>query len=705
MGAIVEAFRTGGIWMYLVLLVWMLGGIVAFVATILAALGKRVPWLVWALCPLGVLALAALGAWFGVADAFEALRLATPETRQVLLARGHALELNVTAFGAFCAMSLSMLGAMGWALGSAIGVGKPREWTPLPAILALILGLLVSAGLLGMAVMERYMGLWGFSIGVLAFFGTLSCALVNLSMSTEGEADAARTASARLGVASLVFLALVSMGWMGKAMGLIEVFEALAVATPANRVSLVARGTAMALDTFYLGLAGAMGAALFGLLPSLFSIKHALDRRGLIGGALGVGFAVVCLGTIFGAQAARDALPESHLPRQFVERSSDLRAPTAQELLPEQLERQQWNMRWRRASRDCAIMHQADGWALVGAYVPDSPLSASACVASAPEGEEGAGCPSQAGALEGPLCAGLDPIGVWASAGLPASTVTRHTWGPSLRRLVLALDVSLGLEFDYIDPLLGVMIWNGFRGVELHWMPEDTPAEQLGTVFVTAAPRGRSGYLVTSAEKKQTASDPLVLLAVLKSIRGSEDVQVPPVIVSPDQGWSLEELARVCLITHMAIPAPGQESRERGLRVGREDSPVGCRVWQASPPKIPAPRPAAKKQPESGEIEPAPDEPPEDFAGSVSWSLRRKSAKFQYCYERELQANPKASGKVTVSFVIGQVGRVTSSEVVEDTVGGGMGDCVANVVRRMRFRKPENGSAAVQKSLVFSSGG
>lgn len=92
-------------------------------------------------------------------------------------------------------------------------------------------------------------------------------------------------------------------------------------------------------------------------------------------------------------------------------------------------------------------------------------------------------------------------------------------------------------------------------------------------------------------------------------------------------------------------------------------------------------------------------------ANNISRVLKRKTSAFQKCYERELKKNPKAGGKVVVVFVVGGAGRVTSSKPTTDSVGGGVGQCIANTIKRLRFNSPKGGDATVSKSFVFSSGG
>jgi hypothetical protein len=90
-------------------------------------------------------------------------------------------------------------------------------------------------------------------------------------------------------------------------------------------------------------------------------------------------------------------------------------------------------------------------------------------------------------------------------------------------------------------------------------------------------------------------------------------------------------------------------------------------------------------------------------AATVSRKLKLKGSAFQKCYNRELKKNPKASGKVVVVFTIGTAGRVTSSKASSDSVGGGVGACVASEISRIRFGRPKGGAATIKKSFVFDT--
>lgn len=92
-------------------------------------------------------------------------------------------------------------------------------------------------------------------------------------------------------------------------------------------------------------------------------------------------------------------------------------------------------------------------------------------------------------------------------------------------------------------------------------------------------------------------------------------------------------------------------------------------------------------------------------SGSIRSTIKRYSGRIQRCYERQLKVDSAASGKVVVNFTIGRAGRVTQSRAMQDTVGGGVGSCVAQVIKGLRFRRPKGGEVIVNKTFVFEAGG
>ncbi len=72
--------------------------------------------------------------------------------------------------------------------------------------------------------------------------------------------------------------------------------------------------------------------------------------------------------------------------------------------------------------------------------------------------------------------------------------------------------------------------------------------------------------------------------------------------------------------------------------------------------------------------------------------IRRNLGKIQYCYEKELVANPSLAGKVDVRFTIGGNGNVVQA------TGSGMPPvdaCVASAIAGIQFPAPQGGGVVV----------
>ncbi len=72
--------------------------------------------------------------------------------------------------------------------------------------------------------------------------------------------------------------------------------------------------------------------------------------------------------------------------------------------------------------------------------------------------------------------------------------------------------------------------------------------------------------------------------------------------------------------------------------------------------------------------------------------IRRHINEARYCYERALAQSPNLAGRVTVSFVVGASGSVTSATVDGSTLGNeSVESCLVAAVRRWTFPAPEGG--------------
>lgn len=88
---------------------------------------------------------------------------------------------------------------------------------------------------------------------------------------------------------------------------------------------------------------------------------------------------------------------------------------------------------------------------------------------------------------------------------------------------------------------------------------------------------------------------------------------------------------------------------------------------------------------------------------SVRRVIRRKRNALRYCYERELQTTPKLAGQITFTVEIqesGRVDRVSTSDSSLDNQK--VEDCMKRVHKRLRFPKPESGSAKLSYQLDLS---
>ncbi len=81
--------------------------------------------------------------------------------------------------------------------------------------------------------------------------------------------------------------------------------------------------------------------------------------------------------------------------------------------------------------------------------------------------------------------------------------------------------------------------------------------------------------------------------------------------------------------------------------------------------------------------------------------LRAYLPRIRYCYERRLRVNPNLRGRLLVSFTIDGAGRV--SQVRSAGLDPGVGSCVEQVVRIMRFPRPQGGGVVnVRYPFIFT---
>jgi TonB family protein len=90
----------------------------------------------------------------------------------------------------------------------------------------------------------------------------------------------------------------------------------------------------------------------------------------------------------------------------------------------------------------------------------------------------------------------------------------------------------------------------------------------------------------------------------------------------------------------------------------------------------------------------------------IQQAVRQRFARFRLCYEGSLRNSPNLQGRVTVRFVIGRDGTVTSaSSSGSDIPDRSVTDCVVRAVYGLSFPKPEGGAVTVTYPIVFTPGG
>lgn len=69
--------------------------------------------------------------------------------------------------------------------------------------------------------------------------------------------------------------------------------------------------------------------------------------------------------------------------------------------------------------------------------------------------------------------------------------------------------------------------------------------------------------------------------------------------------------------------------------------------------------------------------------------INRNKGQIIYCYEKGLQAKPSIGGRVSVSFVIGPAGRITTANIAESSLGSNMVEnCMLGKMKSWQFPQP-----------------
>lgn len=130
-----------------------------------------------------------------------------------------------------------------------------------------------------------------------------------------------------------------------------------------------------------------------------------------------------------------------------------------------------------------------------------------------------------------------------------------------------------------------------------------------------------------------------------------------------------------------AWPAPSQRLEARCRRVPRTG--IGPRPFEPEPRTGNAPT-AAKEQMATPPVRKIVGQV--KLLGKPNTVLKRRIRAFKACYERVLKERPQVAGTLTLSFVVGDAGRVTQVRVTENKTGDDdLGQCVRKKIAAFRF--------------------
>lgn len=122
MGVIAEAFRTGGVWMYLILAASLIGWPLSVLGVIAAFVSPRAKYSLViggfvVLVGVATIAAGGIGYMMGMAEVEEAVELASPDVRPRLLAKGEQLSTYPLYFGLGGGSVPLLLGGLAVAVG------------------------------------------------------------------------------------------------------------------------------------------------------------------------------------------------------------------------------------------------------------------------------------------------------------------------------------------------------------------------------------------------------------------------------------------------------------------------------------------------------------------------------------------------------------------------------------------------------------
>lgn len=89
-------------------------------------------------------------------------------------------------------------------------------------------------------------------------------------------------------------------------------------------------------------------------------------------------------------------------------------------------------------------------------------------------------------------------------------------------------------------------------------------------------------------------------------------------------------------------------------------------------------------------------------AGLVASVVKRRVGAIRLCYERALKRHPDLAGRLVLSFVIDENGRVDEAWADGDLASSEVSSCAIATIRRLRFPAPEQGTVEASFPFVFA---
>ena len=720
MHSLTEIFASGGVTTYVILLLTFLGMGGSLVMGVAGLFGKRVPLPLWLFLPMAIVGAGIGGTASGMMEVTEALAYVAPGSRGSLVMRGTALAaipLWLASFGACVLLGLSAAAA---GVGAMTKLGE-RRWTPASAGLGTLGALAALAVVVGGGLASNVGGVVILG-GLILMLVALGVLLANLS--TGDDEHEPRVASIRLGVALMGALAAFCWGVGSHHFIMNDVFNAIELATPENRMRLLAYGLEASSKALLLGTVAAAILMLSGAAANATRVLEALDGRGIAGAVIAALFSLVILGSNSAYEEIAQGAIASSIPTSALAMAAKTELPAQ----PEQTK----SLGKQDANPSCILHHENNQWVLASGWAEDLPDGCGknpsgmagledrfVQIEVSEEGDaidsalEEEGCPSSSGVLKGTLCRKTE-VTLIAAGDDPIGPFLEHPWAHNSRSFSVLLKPS-ALNIPGDSWFVDAVRWSAHPALPITWLrlpPVSPEQEPLDNFY--AIERVEGGWVIQSMHGKADVAEK-ELTTALSRAGVSTDTDIALI---PNPKWTFNRTLEVC--AELTAQFPTSMTTSAYSYGGTKTTP--CILLAATPEqtreRLVASRAPAENDPTlglglgkigisgttgadgdlkmlGGKID----------AGDVAKRLARTNTKITTCYKRALKSDPKASGKVTVLFVIGTAGRVTMSKATLDEVGHGTGACVAETIKRLRFVKPEGGAVNISKTFSFGAPG